>query len=299
MGIKCGGNCYNDVFCNTYQSPSSNAYFRDGTLKTNKDAVSIQLGSSKDVDVEVKDHEGKDISFNDINLAIALTPEQLLACYAKQMNNSRNLKSKVKSMVSKLSSKSDQYSSLRNSKSVPYISNVPGEENVVYIKDRLTVKDQVKGTEFDVEMDLRVEIEPHKLDTLRRSPKKTLKKTKSTPNIRSRSINDEDSSDDNGSGGCGTSMKQALSERFKRPLARRTRSASNDGRLFQKKKSDDCGSCISATWKRRLFRRQEKTTTTSTSEKLRSKSTDSPRKKLVQRTVSSPEKSSTLGTLQW
>ena len=57
--------------------------FSDGTLRPHRDAVSIQLGDSKEVDVEVKDHHGREISFNDLNLQIALTPEQLLAAYAE------------------------------------------------------------------------------------------------------------------------------------------------------------------------------------------------------------------------
>ena len=52
-------------------------------MRPNRDAVSIQLGDSKEVDVEVKDHHGREISFNDLNLEIALTPEQLLAAYAE------------------------------------------------------------------------------------------------------------------------------------------------------------------------------------------------------------------------
>ena len=70
---------------------------------------------------------------------------------------------------------------------------------------RLTVKDKIKGTEFDVEMDLRVEIEPHKMDTLtlsrrqsrsvskRRSLFNTLR-PKSTPNIKNRSTSSCNSS---------------------------------------------------------------------------------------------------------
>ena len=70
---------------------------------------------------------------------------------------------------------------------------------------RLTVKDKIKGTEFDVEMDLRVEIEPHKMDTLtlsrrqsrsvskRRSLFNTLR-SKSTPNIKNRSTSSCNSS---------------------------------------------------------------------------------------------------------
>ena len=108
----------------------------DGTLQDKKDAVSIQLGASKEVDVEVKDHTGREISFNDLDLQIALTPEQLLAAYAEQEEERKSIRSRVKRIVRGLdrSRSRGRARTLRNSKSVPYISNHPGEENVVYIR---------------------------------------------------------------------------------------------------------------------------------------------------------------------
>ena len=103
------------------------------------------------------------------------------------------------------------------------------------------MKDAVNGTEFDVEMDLRVEIEPHKMDTLTlgrrqsRSRSRSLfnNRSKSTPNIKNTAAqtlqpatscqnedaeNDDnvqvDSDDNCQSSSCGTSVRQALVGRF-------------------------------------------------------------------------------------
>ena len=117
-------------------------FFRSKSLPT-RDAVSIQLSSAKDVDVQLKDFNGKEISVNDLDLELHLSPQQLIASSLRQNDN---VKYRVKHMLSRLTKTNCQKNS--NSKSTT-VSRNKSDENVVYIKDKVTLKDSVNGTEFD------------------------------------------------------------------------------------------------------------------------------------------------------
>ena len=225
----------------------------------NKDMVSIQLGSSKDVEVEVKDLNGRELSVDDIDFEIQLSPEQLMAGSQLNSNNSnhRNLKGRVRHMFNRLTG---------SQRAIDRVTDPITGENVVYIKDTLTVKDSVNGIEYDVEMDLKVEIE-NKEDAILRIPIEA-----SENGAREGGSNIDSSDDDDGDCGeaesrCGDGVRHALAERLCRPLfsgggtteERKRQEESNvkkqnNGGSFN---SNICAaSCISIPWRRRLRRRQ-------------------------------------------
>ena len=115
--------------------------------------MSIQLSSHKDVDVQLKDSNGKEVSINDLDLELHLSPQQLIA---SSMRQNDNVKYRVKHMLSRLKKPNCQKNSNSKSTTSDWYKD---DENVVYIKNKITLKDSVNGTEFDVEMDLKVEIE--------------------------------------------------------------------------------------------------------------------------------------------
>ena len=243
---------------------------RSKSLPT-RDAVSIPLSASKDVDVQLKDFNGKEIALNDLDLELHLSPQQLIASSIRQNDT---VKYRVKDMLSRFTKTNCQKNS--HSRSTSHCRD-KSEENVVYIKDKVTMKD-INGTEFDVEMDLKVEIEdPDQI-------------------CRIQEINNDDSDDSNGqstnkqtkrqrSKSCGRGVRQALTDRLCRPLFggsthRLDRKTSPKSDQSSSLNTNICAaSCISAPWKRRLRRRQSKYQETKKEILSRSKSLDLPRNK--------------------
>merc|ERR1719322_1421134 len=140
----------------------------------------------------------------------------------------------------------------------------------------------VNGTEFDVEMDLKVEIEdPDQI-------------------CRIQEIDHDDSDDSSGkstnkqskrqrSKSCGRGVRQALTDRLCRPLFggsthRLDRKSSPKSDQSSSLNTNICAaSCISAPWKRRLRRRQSKYQETKKESLSRSKSLELPRNKDLER----------------
>jgi len=245
---------------------------RSKSLPT-RDAISIQLSSSKDVNVQMKDFNGREISVDDVDLELHLSPQQLIASSLRQNDN---VKYRVKNMLSRLTKPNCQKRS--NSKSTTRSSRNKINENVVYIKDKITLKDSVNGTEFEVEMDLKVEIEdPDQICRLQEIQQ-----------IDGDSSSDNDSNTQNRrrSASCGRGVRQALAGRLCKPLfggstsrLDQNNSPKNDRNSLN---SNICAaSCISAPWKRRLRRRQSKYQQTTKESLARSKSLDLPKQKEV------------------
>jgi hypothetical protein len=139
------------------------------------------LSASKDVDVQLKDFNGKEISVNDLDLELHLSPQQLIASSLRQNDN---VKYRVKHMLSRLTKTNCQ--KISNSKSTT-VSRNKSVENVVYIKDKVTLKDSVNGTEFGVEMDLKVEIEdPDQICRLKDIQRNDIDDSNSSRNVFSR-----------------------------------------------------------------------------------------------------------------
>ena len=144
---------------------------------------------------------------------------------------------------------------ISNSKSTRKVSRNKSDENVVYIKDKVTLKDSVNGTEFDVEMDLKVEIEDPdqicRLQDIQHVGREDSSETKYIKGSRRRSTS------------CGRGVRQVLTDRLCRPLfgGSTSRIDQNDSPKNDRTSinSNNCAaSCISAPWKRRLRRRQSK-----------------------------------------
>ena len=228
--------------------------------------MSIQLSSHKDVDVQLKDSNGKEVSINDLDLELHLSPQQLIA---SSMRQNDNVKYRVKHMLSRLKKPNCQKNSNSKSTTSDWYKD---DENVVYIKNKITLKDSVNGTEFDVEMDLKVEIEdPDQICKLQMDGDDS---SHSGSNTKSRRR----------SKSCGRGVRHALAERICRPLfggstsrLDRKESPANDKSSVN---SNSCGtSCISAPWKKRLRRRQSKYQQEKKESLSRSKSLDLPRQK--------------------
>ena len=232
------------------------------------------MSSAKDVDVQLKDFNGKEISVNDLDLELHLSPQQLIASSLRQNDN---VKYRVKHMLSRLTKTNCQKNS--NSKSTT-VSRNKSDENVVYIKDKVTLKDSVNGTEFDVEMDLKVEIEDPdqicRLQDFQHVGREDSIEKDYNKGSRRRSTS------------CGRGVRQALTGRLCRPLfggstsrIDQNNSPKNDRSSIN---SNICAaSCISAPWKRRLRRRQSKYQETQKEAISRSKSLDLPRQKDIEK----------------
>ena len=248
-------------------------YFRSKSLPA-RDAVSIQLSSFKDVDVQLKDFNGREISVNDADLELHLSPQQLIA---KSLRQNDNVKYRVKNMLSRLTKSSNCQKNSNLKEGTRRSSRNKIDENVVYIKDKVTLKDSVNGTEFEVEMDLKVEIEDP--DQICR-----LKEIQRTPDSDDSSDNDSYVKNRQRSTSCGRGVRQALAGRLCKPLfggstsrLDQNNSPKNDKNSLN---SNICAaSCISAPWKRRLRRRQSKYQETRKELLARSKSLDLPRQK--------------------
>ena len=213
---------------------------------------------------------------NNLDLELHLSPQQLIASSIRQNDN---VKYRVKDMLSRLTKTNCQKYS--HSKSTIH-SRDKSEENVVYIKDKVTLKDSVNGTEFDVEMDLKVEIEdPDQICRIQDIGHAC--SDESEENSTNRQTKRQRSTS------CGRGVRQALTERLCRPLF-----GGSTSRLDQKTspKSDRssslntnicAASCISAPWKRRLRRRQSRYQETKKESLSRSKSLDLPRQKVLEK----------------
>ena len=230
-----------------------------------RDAVSIQLSSHKEIDVQLKDSNGKEVSINDLDLELHLSPQQLIA---SSMRQNDNVKYRVKHMLSRLKKPNCQKKSNSKSTTSDWYKD---DENVVYIKNKITLKDSVNGTEFDVEMDLKVEIEdPDQICKLQMDDDSSCNGIKTKSRRRSKS--------------CGRGVRHALAERICRPLfgGSTSRLDSEESPTNDKSSvnSNSCGtSCISAPWKKRLKRRQLKYQEEKKESLSRSKSLDLPRQK--------------------
>ena len=185
------------------------------------------------------------------------------------MRQNDNVKYRVMHMLSRLKKPNCQKNSNSKSTTSDWYKD---DENVVYIKNKITLKDSVNGTEFDVEMDLKVEIEdPDQICKLQMDgDDSSLSGSKTKSRRRSKS--------------CGRGVRHALAERICRPLfggstsrLDRKESPTNDKSSIN---SNSCGtSCISAPWKKRLKRRQLKYQEEKKESLSRSKSLDLPRQK--------------------
>ena len=229
--------------------------------------MSIPLSSSKDLDVQLKDFNGKEISVNDINLELHLSPQQLMASTLRQNDN---VKCRVKQMLSRLTKPNCQKTCCSKSTTT---SITKGEESVMYIKKQIILKDSINGNEFDVEMDLKVEIEedPDQIRRLEDIP---------------RNDRDENQERRRRSLSCGRGVKEALKGRLCRPLfggsTSRLDHYSHSVGNKENVNSNNyicAASCISAPWKRRLRRRKSKQQHTKKEVLARSKSLDLPRQR--------------------
>ena len=251
-------------------------YCRSKSLPT-RDAVSIPLNASKDVDVQLKDFNGKEIALNNLDLELHLSPQQLIASSIRQNDN---VKYRVKDMLSRLTKTNCQKNSSHSKSTIR--NRDRSDENVVYIKDKVTLKDSVNGTEFDVEMDLKVEIEdPDQICRIQEIDHDD--SDESAENYANRQTRRQRSTS------CGRGVRQALTERLCRPLfggstSRLDRKTSPKSDRSSSLNTNICAaSCISAPWKRRLRRRQSKYQETKKESLSRSKSLDLPRQKALEK----------------
>ena len=210
---------------------------------------------------------------NDLDLELHLSPQQLIASSIRQNDN---MKYRVKDMLSRFTKTNCQKNT--HSKSTTH-SRDKSEDNVVYIKDRITLKDSVNGNEFDVEMDLKVEIEDP--DQICR-----IQEIDSDDSIEP-AINEQTRRQRSKS--CGRGVRHALTDRLCSPLFggstnRLDSKASPKSEQSSSLNTSICAaSCISAPWKRRLRRRQSKYQEAKKESLSRSKSLDLPRHKELER----------------
>ena len=225
------------------------------------------------MDVQLKDFNGKQISVNDIDLELHLSPEQLMS--AQRQNSNDNRKHRVKQILSRLTRNDCQKT--KHLKNTKYSSNkTTGESNVVYIKDKVTLKDSINGTEFDVEMDLKVEIEnPDKICRVTETDEKSINRV---------SESDSDEQEMQKSTSCGRVVRHAFTDRLCRSLfgGSASRLDPNSFTKTDRNRTNNnicAASCISAPWKRRLARRQLKEMQHKKEVLARSKSLELPRQK--------------------
>ena len=247
-------------------------------------AVKIPLGPSKDIDIQFKDFNGKKMLADDIDLQLHLSPEQLISSALQQQHHRQqpeNMKCRVKNMLSRLSGAGGSNNCQKFSNSTITSSSKNTGENVVYIKDKLTLKDSISGTEYDVEMDLKVEIE---------NPNEICQLPVDNDSESQRNSNGDSSENDSSrrrSKSCGRGVRHVLADRLCRPLfggstSKLHESSSRTNRNDQRQSNDNscASSCISAPWKRRLQRRKQLRNQQKEKDVLsRSKSLDLPRQK--------------------